>query len=190
MKYFQFRKGAKEDKPTFKFGDETTNKITGKLKWIFFNEPKNVTTKEWKSVTIPANVNVVFDNEQSVAFSIELWGLFRSTMNSFLSANIWDAVEMYTYVNKKGYKTISITNPTIKDTIFYNNKDTEVNQSYKWAYDMKSIPEVEVITNKKGEFVSADDSEANEFFVNKIKEKFGKQESTWTEINLEDIPFS
>jgi hypothetical protein len=85
---------------------------------------------------------------------------------------------MYTYVNKKGYKTISITNPTIKDTIFYNNKDTEVNQSYKWAYDMKSIPEVEVITNKKGEFVSADDSEANEFFVNKIKEKFGKQEST------------
>jgi hypothetical protein len=32
MKYFQFRKGAKEDKPTFKFGDETTNKITGKLK--------------------------------------------------------------------------------------------------------------------------------------------------------------
>jgi len=44
---------------------------------------------------------------------------------------------------------VSVTDPTTKDIIFYNNKDTEVNKSYKWAFNIKEIPEVEVITNKK-----------------------------------------
>lgn len=188
MKYFQFRKWAKEDTPSFKTKEDETNKISWILKGVFYNIPKDVITKEWKSVTIPANINVVFENEQSVSFSIELWKLFRSTAHCLLNANIWDKIEMYTFINKEWYKSISITNPEIKEKINYNWKEIEVGKSYFFMSKFEH-PEVEKITNKKWEFISVDDWEANEFFITKIKDKFGKQEEKDWEINIEDVPF-
>lgn len=189
MKYFQFKKWPKEEKPYFKEWDSHTNKITWVIKWVFYNQPKDVTTKEWKSVTIPANVNLVLENEQSVSFSIELGWLFRTTMNSLLSANIWDTIELYTFINKDWFKTISITNPTKKKEITTKeNKVVTVNEAYPWVYNLKTdVPEVEVIKNKKWEFVSADDADANNFFIEKIKERFGKKEEWITETDLDKV---
>lgn len=188
MKYFQFRKGAKDDKPSFKFGEEAVNKVSGKLKWVFFNQPKTVTTKEWKSVTIPANINIVFENEQSVSFSVELWKLFRSVTHSILNADIGDTVELYTFINKEWYKSISVTNPSIKEKINYKWEEMEVSKNLFFVTKFEH-PEIEIIKNKKWDFVSADDSEANEFFINKIKEKFGKKDNSNWEISVEDLPW-
>lgn len=188
MIYLQFRKGAKEDKPSFKDKEMSTNKVSWNLKGVYYNEPKDVTTKEWKTVTIPANINVVFDNDKSINFSIELWKLFRSTAHSLLNANIWEKIEMYTFINKDWYKSISITNPDVKEKITYKWKEIEVGRNYFFMSKFEH-PEVEIIKNKKWEFVSADDWDANKFFVEKIKEKFGKKEEqeTITETDLEDI---
>jgi len=191
MKYYQFRKWAKEDKPSFKTKDEETNKLSWTLKGVFYNAPKDVVTKEWKNVTIPANVNIVFENEQSVAFSIEWWKLFRQAMHSILNSNIWENIEMYTFINKGWFKSISITNSDKKKKITTKDwKTITVNEDYFWMTKFEH-PEVEVINNKKWEYVSSDDSEANEFFITRIRDKFGKPaEWNWEEISVEDIPFS
>lgn len=190
MKYFQFRKGAKDDKSSFKSKDEETNKLSWTLKGVYYNAPKDVVTKEWKNVTIPANVNVVLENDISISFSIEWWNLFRAVVNSLLTANVWDSIEFYTYTNKEWYKSVSLTNPTIKKEITTKEwKVVTVNQSYAWWVEYQDIPEVEVIKNKKGEYVSSDDTEANEFFITKLKDKFGKQEEKDGTIDIGNIPF-
>jgi hypothetical protein len=192
MIYLNFKKWDKESKPSFKNKETSTNKITWQLKWIYYNEQKDITTKEWKQVTIPANINVVLD-DTAVNFSITSWNIFRSVMNSLLSAEIdWEPVEFYTYINKAWYKTVSVTNPADKKKIQYDWKEITVNNSYAWFYKKEEIPEVEVIKNKKWEFVSADDWDANQFFIDKIKEKFGRKNEEQIkeeEINIEDIPF-
>lgn len=42
------------------------------------------------------------------------------------------------------------------------------NQTVKWKYDLKEIPEVEKTTNKKGETVAWDDTDVNNFYKNVI----------------------
>lgn len=45
----------------------------------------------------------------------------------------------------------------------------EVNgQKTKWAYEIKDLPQVEEIKNKKNEVVSRDDDELNQFFIDNI----------------------
>jgi len=200
MKYYNFRKNSKEDKPSFKYQEEVTTKITGKLEWVFLNEPKNITTKEGKAVTIPANMNIKLDNEQSLSISIESGSQFRATANSLLADNLnkGDNIEFATYIAKGKYKVISVTNPNKKKTIEWEvdweKKTAEVNEGYAWKYWKEDYPEVEIITNKKWEFVSADDTEANEYFINKLKEKFFwasnvQSEGSKEEIDINDIPF-
>lgn len=188
MKFYTFRKWAKDVAPTFKSKEDSINKIKGNIKWVYFNPTKEVTTREGKTVSIPANINVALDNEIALSFSIEWGSIFRAVMNSLLSAEIWSPIEFYTYVNKDWYKTVALTNPTVTKEIEYNNKKINVNESYRWAYDKNAIPEIEVIKNKKWEFVSMDDADANEFFTSKIIEKFWKKDNDGG-INLEDIPF-
>jgi hypothetical protein len=70
-------------------------------------------------------------------------------------------------------------------------KEVEINEWYAWVYSKSDIPEIEVIKNKKWEFVSIDDNEANEFFIDKLKEKFSLGWATVglvsANINIEDI---
>jgi len=196
MKYYSFRKWPKDDKPSFKYGEESVNSISGKLDWVFYNLPKEVTTKEWKQVTIPANINIKLDNEQSLSISIESGAQFRTTSNSLLNVNKWDSVVFNTYIAKGKYKVISVANPTKKKTIEWEvdweKKTAEVDEWYAWKYWKDDIPEVEIIKNKKWEFVSADDSEANDFFITKLKEKFSGSsnvQSESPEVSIEDVPF-
>lgn len=195
-KYFQFKKWGKDDKPTFKAGEYTTTEIVWKIKWIYYNEPREWVSKNTgKAYTLPANVSIALENDFYLQLTVEQWSFFRSVVNSLLSTNIWDEIELRTYINKKGYKVISVANPEVKVDIPYKDKDGndktfEASKSYDWVVDLNDIPEVEVIRNKKWELISIDDSEANDFMIWKLKEKFIKSPSDSNdEINVEDLPF-
>lgn len=199
--YYKLQRGAKWVAPTFKFWEETTQKVSWTLKGVFLNNAKEVEKKDWTGkVTIPANLNLIFEEDFSVQIIYEMGGLFRNIANSILSANLGDKVEMYAfiknYVDKnwenRQAKAVNITNPD--DRVTRKTKDWEeftANNFYPWAFDIKKdVPEVEIIKNKKGEFVSADDSEANEFFISKLTEKFvTPNKKTSDELTVADLPF-
>ena len=204
MKYYRLQRGAKDVNPVFKNWEETTQKLTGTLKAVYLNDAKTVPKKDWTGdVTIPANMAIVFEEDVTVQVNYELGSLFRTLANSLLSVKLGDMVQLYLY-NKtytkqdwtKGTtKTVSVTNPAKQ--VERKRKDWTAftaNEMYSWAVEYKDIPEVEIIKNKKGEFVSSDDSEANEFFIDKLTETFvtpnKKAEGSSDEINVEDIPFN
>lgn len=189
MNYYNFRRGGQGVNPSFKSSDwKEVTKITGKLVGVYYNIPKEITTKEGKQVTIPANLSVKLEND-TLQISIEAGNQFRATINSLLSAEIWDNIELSTYISGWKYKVISVSNPEIKKTIISKStwKEVEVNQSYPWFYSTDQIPELEITRNKKGEIVDIDDNDANQFLIEALREKFWKKEVVSEEINLDDV---
>lgn len=125
----------------------------------------------------------------------------RATLNSLLSANVGDEVELYTKIttsktNGKKYKVINVSNPSEKKEISYKDKSTgedktaTVNASYPWAISSENIPTIDVVKDGD-EILKVKDEEANKFFVERIKEKFDKsgENTGGDELSVEDVPF-
>lgn len=199
-KYIKFRKNTKEANPHFldKEWNEIKN-IKGKLEAVYYNEEREVqwtekkfTAPEWITVKV-----VDWDNEQYLELNTMYWPITRWFINELLSSNIWDNVIIETYKTKKGYKVVTIKNADKPKTFKYKDKDWkdaefETFESYSWAVDLKDIPAIYYIKNKKWEVVNVDDDEANEFFFNKIKDKFvsPNKKDKEEEVTVEDLPFN
>lgn len=202
--YYNFKKWPITDKPLFTTKEwKATNSLTGKFAALYYNPDKDVTTKDWKNVTIPASITVVLEwVEDKYYIQVRLGTQARWIINTLLWVEIGTLIELSTYISGWKYKVISIRNPAKDITITTAaGKDFKTKESFPWIYTKEQIPEVEVIKNKKWEFISQDDSEANDFFITKLKEKFSGNDNTGIEsdeafksrvkdeINVEDIPF-
>lgn len=238
MKYYNFRRGAKEVNPVFKAGEETASNIKWELKWVYYNWEKEATKKDWTPFTVPENVNLKI-GEDSLSFSIQDGKYFRQVLSTLVNDNIklWTQIELNTYTDKAGFKKLTIKNPLEQKEITYmkDGKETSFTtaeefpaiyideqmkenfeakiKEHKGNKDKKSavdfmqgvidwakgfIPKAEVFLNKKWEFISMDDSEANEYIINIFKEKVWGDSTTNVnvepsksseEISVEDIPF-
>jgi hypothetical protein len=187
--YYTFKKWALDDKPCFALKDWlTTTTISWSFAWLFYNEDKDVTTKDGKNVTIPASISVVLEKGEDRNYvQVRMWTQARAIVNSLINVERWAPVELNTYISWGKYKVISVRNPEIEVELTTKEwKAFKTKQWYNWAFTKEEIPEVDVIRNKKWEFVSQDDSEANEFFKNKIKNKFSVSETMQEEV---DHPF-
>lgn len=205
-KYYRLQRWPKGESPIFKAKDidgneENSQSVKGTLKGVFFNQDKEVEKRDGTGkVTIPAHLNLTFEEDFNVQINYDLGALFRTIANSLLSVNKGDEVEIYVY-NKKfkkadgtlgDTKTATISNPKVQETK-KNHKGEEftANKLYPWAVQFKDVPEVEIIKNKKGEFVSSDDEDANNFFIDKLKEKFiwSSSKNETEELDVDSIPF-
>ena len=195
-----FRRGQKEVKPYFivkqTFPEiiecSNTSNIKGYFKNIFFNEAKDITKKDWTQATIPPQYSIQLEDWEElyyVQISTECWNQLRPLLNSLLGVEKWEYIEIATYISWAWYKVISVSNPNEKIEIESRWKKVTVNKWYPWVYYIKDIPEVEIIKNKKWEFVSSDDSEANDFFKEKIIDKFSVKIDDVEELSVEDCPF-
>jgi hypothetical protein len=97
------------------------------------------------------------DGGTSIKIEGHLNGMTRTMLNTICGADSIGMVELSAKLwGKKGEKKYP--------TVF-----VEVNgQKSKWRYQFSEIPAVEHIKNKKGETVSSDDSEANDFYINTV----------------------
>jgi len=207
-----FRRWAKDVQPYFtvkKYYPERSDE--GEVKsvwWIFkgvlFNPAKDVTTADGRAVTIQPSFSIVIEDGTDVYYvqiDFGAWSQMRATLNSLLSAEVWDAIELYTKTStgKDGrvYKVINVSNPNKKKEITYKDKKTgeektiEVNESYMWAYSSADIPAIEVVRDWD-EILKVKDEAANEFFKEKIAEKFSKEKEATTNnwwISVSDVPF-
>lgn len=210
VKYaLSFRRGAKDEKPSFsvrKYFPETEemgniSRVVWTFEWIIYNDEKQVTSKDWKSVTIPAKfaleISDVVDGKKCVYYvevSTQDGTQLRPLLNSLLSMERWNRVEINTYISK-WYKVIWLSNPDIqKEITFEKNwekKTAIVNDGYSWSYKASELPEVEVIKNKAWEIKSVDDSEQLMFLHQKIEEKFmtKKEDEQPKELDIDDVPF-
>lgn len=155
---------------------DSTN-IKGCLKGIFNNPPKDITTKEGKAVTIPEKFVIVLEDGETTHYievGVDAGTQLKGLLNSLLSVEIWEYIEISAYVSGGKYKVIWVSNPNKKKEIEYNGKKISVNESYPWAIDNKDIPQPTVIRHPKTDaLISIDDSEVIEFFKEKVKAKFG-----------------
>lgn len=201
----QFRRGWKDEKPYFnvrqyhpeKINHETITKVSGIFKGILFNPSKDVITKEWKAVTIQPWFTVVLaDNSEAVYYvAVDYWcgAQMRAMLNSLLTANIGDDVELSTYISKGKYKVISVTNPKLTKEITFEkdgkSKTVTVNEWYTWAFTKEQIPEIEVVKDWE-EILKVKDEKANEFFKAEVEKKFAtKTDNNSTAISMDEIPF-
>ena len=208
----RFRRGAKEVAPTFnvkRYFPEVSelpdvNKISGIFKGVIFNDKKDIPKKDGKTATIPANFVAVVEDKGDVVYYVEVscdsGTQLRPFLNSLLSVNVWDSIEFFTKFSKgkdgNFYKVINVTNPDKKKEITYTDKKTgekkkmTVNEEYSWAVAYKDIPEVTVLKDGD-EVIKVKDEEANDFFKQKILEKFSseKAESGGEIATEENLPF-
>jgi len=208
-----FRRWAKDVDPYFtvkKYYPEKEDKwetksVWGIFKWVLFNPEKEVTTSDGRAVVIQPSFSIVIEDGTDIYYvqiDFWAWSQMRATLNSLLSANVWDAIELYAktsfWKDGKKYKVINVTNPNKKKEITYKDKNTGedktimVNESYMWAYSSADIPKIEVVKDGD-EILKVKDAEANEFFKEKIAEKFSKKEENnsndWG-IDISDVPFN
>ncbi len=126
----------------------------------------------------------------------------RATLNSILSAEVGDMVELYTKktiskTNGKEYKVVNVSNPNVQKEITYKDRKTgedkkaTVNESFAWKYSNNEIPDIDVVRDWD-EILKVKDENANAFFKEKIKEKFSSQAPSSEasgEIDVDNIPF-
>jgi len=127
-----FRRGAKDAKPFFKVKKyfpeaeelNDTTKIIGTLKGVLFNPAKTITKKDGGTADIQPSFTAVVEDDivilgedttSKVVYYVSVdYGAgaqMRPFLNSLLSAEVGDRVEISTYIAKKQYKVISVTNP-------------------------------------------------------------------------------
>jgi hypothetical protein len=151
--------------------------IRGSLKGIFNNPPKDITTKEWKAVTIPEKFVIVLEEGETTHYievGVDAGTQLKGLLNSLLSVEIGEFIEISTYLSGGKYKVIWVSNPNKKKEVESNGKKVTVNESYPWAIDNKDIPQATVIRHPKTDaLISIDDSEVTAFFKEKINAKFG-----------------
>ena len=82
----------------------------------------------------------------------------RALLNSLLSLSDVKGINIGIYRSKRGYETFSLR---LND------------QTVKWKYELKDLPQPEDILDKKGKKVKTDFSEVDQFFEDNLKE-FGK----------------
>lgn len=201
-KFYKFRKGAKEAKPSFSYKDESGDigeniyNVKGIVSGVYYNQPKEINTQDKWLVTIPADVTVKFEDNNSVAIPSTAGHLYRTAINSLLAVEKWDSLEFGTFVNNKWYKSISLTNPDKKVKKNIWGKELELNELYYGVVPFAEIPKVET-TEFWGKTLF-DDTKANTFLIEKLKAKFSNNsdntdgvtvESNSSDIDLSDIPF-
>lgn len=195
---YKFKKGAQEIKPVFVGEVFSPNKekiwdvsqVSWFLKWVFYNEAKEITKADWTKATIPPSYTVQLINWEDtlyVGFSETYVSVLKGLILSLLSVELGEEIVLSTYISK-WYKVVSVTNPQEKVKITSNWKELEVNKSYPWAIDYKTLPEaIEIKHPKTWEVIERDYSDLLDFLRSKIKDKFNPSVST--SIDWVDVPF-
>jgi len=131
---------------------ETYTKAEGYLKGI------KVETYTWEGKEKQSMKITLQDPnaDGAIVISAGFNNMTRSMLNSIAGCDVIGLLELKAAKWGKGEKKYP--------TIFVQNNG----QKTGWKFTMAELPQVEQVKNKKGEVVSVDDSEANDFFKNVI----------------------
>ncbi len=88
----------------------------------------------------------------------------RTVVNSLLGVNLGEEIQISTGKKKSGYDSFFVRRVT-------NGKPDE--KTIPWTYTLDDVPKAEEITNKAGKVLQRIYTEVDDFYVDKIKEKFG-----------------
>lgn len=118
---------------------------------------KEITVKEYESngkLCKSVNFTFIDDEDTKIILNLGINKLSRQVLNLLINSDKLDVLDFKLYRNKKNYACMEIKNNWEK---------------LGWKYDFNDLnKKVDYIKNKKGEVISADYSELDEWFINEI----------------------